>query len=312
MKLKLSSLLPVIASVAIFAASCKKEKDPSPQITADTEVAAHYDDEAMVSEELDAVATDANTLFEADPVLSGNNSVLEEALCDATIVVDTASDPMTLTVTFNGANCGIKRNRTGVMVLSTAKGTEWKNAGATITVHFDNMKITRRSDGKSITLNGSKTYTNVSGGLIHQAASSGPIVHTLHSNDLTISFGDGTARSWNVARKKTFSYSNGLVITITGIHEEGNVSHIAEWGTNRFGNPFTTSITQPVVVKQDCDFRITAGEILHSTEVFTAKATFGLDASGNSTDCPGTGNYYYRLGWTRTSNGNSFNVLLPY
>jgi hypothetical protein len=250
--------------------------------------------------------------MESDPVLSGNPAVLTEVVCDASVVFNKDSDPVTVTITFNGANCSIKRNRTGVVVLSMAKGTEWKTAGAAITVHYENFKITRKHDGKSIIINGSETYTNVSGGLVYQASSLGSIIHTITSGDLSIKFDDGSARSWNVSRKKEFTYSNGLVITVSGTHTEANDTNIAEWGTNRFGNPFKTLITAPVVIKQDCDFRVTGGEIKHSTEVFTATATFGLDATGNATACPGSGHYYYKLGWTRLSNNNSFTILLPY
>lgn len=304
--------LPLIFSISLIFAACKKEKEALTQIQTDTEVTTHYDDESMVSEELDAIADEANSLLESDPVLSGNNSVVDQLICDADISFNAETDPMSLTVTFNGANCGTKRTRTGVMILTMAKGSEWKNQGAAITVHFENMKVTRKKDGKSITLNGSKVYTNVSGGLIHEAAEAGTIIHTITSDDLTIKFDDGTARNWNVARKKEFTYNNGLVISVTGLHEVAENSGITEWGTNRFGNAFVTSIKSPVIIKQDCSFRVTGGIIQHSTDVFTATATFGLDESGTSTACPGEGKYYYRLGWTKTSNGNNFTILLPY
>lgn len=312
MKQKLIHFTSLVVLAAFLFASCKKENDSSEKLTADAEVATHYDDEALVSGEIDAIATDINSVLESDPALSGDASVLEEVICDATVTANFQSDPMTVTVVFNGAACGANRTRTGTMVLSMPQGTQWKNAGAAITITLENLKIERKSDGKSITLNGSKTYTNVSGGLVHQAASQGLVVHSITSNNLSIKFDDGTARTWNIARKKEFTYSNGLVITVKGTFEQGDDTSIAEWGTNRFGETFATIISVPVVLKQECDFRVTGGEIKHKTEVFTAIATFGLDASGNPTSCPGTGKYYYKLDWTRSSNGNNFNLLLPY
>ena len=115
-----------------------------------------------------------------------------------------------------------------------------------------------------------------------------------------------------MSRKKEFTYDNGLVISVSGMHNTEEESNVADWGTNRFGKEFTTSITSPIVLKQDCDFRVSAGTIKHKTEVFTSTATFGLDASGNATACPGSGKYYYRLEWSRNSNGNSFDLILPY
>jgi hypothetical protein len=312
MKQKPLNYIATIICITFLFAACKKNSDSNEIPAADVQIGVHSDDESMLSEEIDAVATDANTLVESDASLSGNNSVVDEIICDASVAINKDTDPMTMTITFNGANCGIKRNRTGVVVLSMAKGAEWKNAGTAITVHYEDLKITRRNDGKSITLNGSETYTNVSGGLVTQAASLGSIIHTITSSELSVKFDDASERTWNIARQKEFTYSNGLVITVTGIHTEGDQNNITEWGINRFGNSFATIIDTPVVVKQECDFRITAGKITHSTEAYTASATFGLDAAGNATTCPGTGHFYYKLGWTRNSNGNSFTIILPY
>ncbi|MBC8033135.1 MAG: hypothetical protein H7Y03_03255, partial [Chitinophagaceae bacterium] len=42
-----------------------------------------------------------------------------------------------------------------------------------------NLKIVRVADGKSVVLNGTQTYTNVSGGLSRNLASLQTIVHTI-------------------------------------------------------------------------------------------------------------------------------------
>jgi hypothetical protein len=313
MKKNLVHCLSFLLIFSLIFSSCKKEtaKENNNSNT-ELEIATHSDDESMVSEELDAILSDANAVVETDVTISGDASVLDQVICDATVAINKESDPMTITVSFNGENCGIKRNRTGVVVFSIAKGTEWKNEGAAITVSFQDFKVTRKADGKSITLNGSHIYTNVSGGLVYQTASQQPIIHTVSGTGLSIKFDDGTARTWNVSRKKTFTYDNGLVITVSGTHTEGEETKIAEWGTNRFGNSFTTSITAPVVVKQDCDFRVTGGGIKHKTEMFTATAEFGLNATGTATTCPGEGHYYYKLGWTKAGSADNFAVVLPY
>lgn len=312
MKQKLVNYLLVILCVSLFITSCKKDDNNKSSGSTETQISTHSDDESMVSEEIDAVISDANAVVESNASLSGDASVADEIICDATLAFNVESDPMTITVTFNGNNCGIKRTRQGVVILSMAKGSHWKDAGAAITVQYQDLKITRKSDSKSITLNGSQVYTNVSGGLVYQAASLGSIIHTIASSDLSIKFDDGTAHTWSIARKKEFTYANGLVITVNGNHTEGDDNHVAEWGSNRFGNTFTTSITEPIVVKQDCDFRVTGGTIQHKTNVFTATATFGLDATGNATTCPGAGNFYYKLGWKANSSSNTFTLILPY
>jgi len=41
-----------------------------------------------------------------------------------------------------------------VIVLSMAQGVRWRDAGAQLNISFQNFKITRLSDNKSITING--------------------------------------------------------------------------------------------------------------------------------------------------------------
>lgn len=295
----------------IATSGCKKAAEALQTPADQVEIATHADDDAMVADVIDDLTKDANALFEADASLSGDASVVDEVICDASVALDTESDPMTATVTFNGANCGTN-TRNGAVILSMPKGTKWKDAGAAITIQYENFTIKRKSDDKTITLNGTQTYTNLTGGLVYQASSLDSIIHTLVSENLSIKFDDETARNWNMARRKVITYDNGLVIAVTGMHQTDDESNVADWGTNRFGKAFTTSITFPLIIKQSCDFRVTGGAIKHKTEVFTATATFGLDASGNATGCPDSGNYYYRLEWKRNSNGNSFDILLPY
>jgi hypothetical protein len=101
------------------------------------------------------------------------------------------------------------------------------------------------------------------------------------------------------------------VVTITGTHTDGNNTGIAEWGTNRFGGAFATSIVEPLVVRQDCNYRLVSGKVKHTTPLVTATATFGLNANGEPTSCPGLGAYYFKVLWTGP-NGNSITVIRPY
>lgn len=312
MKIKLIRYLPAFFALSLAISSCKKATEALQTPIEQVQIATHSDDDAMISDEMDALTTDANALIETQASFSGDASVVDAPICDATVDLNIESDPMTLTVNFNGGNCGAKYTRTGVVVLSMAKGTTWKDAGAAITINYQDFKIIRKSDNKSITFNGTQVYTNVSGGLLYQAASAGTIIHTITGENLSLKFDNGDARTWNIARKKEFTYDSGLVISVSGIGTVGDVTTAAEWGSNRFGNNFITSITSPLVLKQDCDFRIGAGTVQHKTDAFTASVTFGLDASGNATGCPGSGNYYYKLEWTRNSDGNSHSVILPY
>jgi hypothetical protein len=194
--------------------------------------------------------------------------------------------------------------------MSMPIGTHWKDAGAVLTINTQNLKVTRIIDSKSIVINGSKTITNVSGGRLIDLGSRGTITHTIAGAD-SITFDNGKQRIWQVAKQRVFTYNAGAVITTTGIHTEAGVGGIAEWGTNRFGNAFVTAISQPLVIRQDCDFRLVSGVVVHSKMVADVTVTFGLDATGTPTSCPGTGTYYFKAVWQGV-NGVTKTIILPY
>ncbi|HTQ28046.1 MAG TPA: hypothetical protein VMI35_07960 [Puia sp.] len=295
------------------------------------------DDEAQVSNEDEAITNDANTALYNQPstagsgtsssmgaatttvmgageqtAINGAGGPILNLICDASVVVDTANGNRTITITYNGTNCWGNRTRTGVVVISIPEGVYWRNPGATVTLNIQNLKITRLSDGKTITLNGTKTITNVSGGLLVDLATLGSITHTI-SGSLSITFNNGKQRVWNVSKERVFSYNNGIVITTTGTHTDslGN-SDVAEWGVNRFGTAFESLISQPKVIRQDCDFRLVSGQntILRSDDISTV-ITYGLDANGDPTGCPGSGTYYLKAVVT-FPNGTVFTKILPY
>ena len=299
----------VLFLVAAFTA-CKKETSPSNNNT--EEASVQSDDQARFSSEMEATANDADAALETSSSFSGRyNQVQTPIICDASLVYDSVSNPRTITITYNGSNCWGSRTRTGTIILSMAQGIHWKDAGAAITITFQNLKITRVSDNKSITLNGSETYTNVSGGLLFNLPNLTSITHTITSSNMSVTFEDNTQRTWQVAKQRVFTYNSGVVITTTGTHTDGATTNIAEWGTNRFGHAFASSTVQPLVIRQDCSFRLVSGEVKHTTPLITATATFGLDANGVPTSCPGTGHYYFKVIWTG-ANGNSLTVIMPY
>ncbi len=304
---KNTQALTVIAmAVFLFSTGCKK--DAAVADTNTNEITMHSDDQSQVSDDIDATTNDVDAAIESKPFLSGRQQNIQ-SVCGATAVFDSSSNPRTITVTYNGINCFGTHNRTGVVVLSIPAGVHWKDAGAVITVSIQNLKITRLADNKSITLNGSETITNVSGGLLLNLSNLSSVVHTVTGN-VSVTFDDNSQRSWQISKQRKFTYENGIVITTTGTHSDGTNSQIAEWGTNRFGHAFTTSITSPLIVRQDCAFRLTAGEVSHAGFA-NAVVTFGLDANGVPTSCPGTGSYYYKLVWTGPS-GNSHTIVRAY
>ena len=311
MKARILSLVALVCSVSFLMVSCQKDSNNNNNTDYTAETATHSDDDSRFSSESDAAANDINAQLEITPGFSGRGGQVQSIICDATIAIDTVSNPRTITITFNGTQCLPGRTRTGVIVISMAQGVRWKNPGAALNVTFQNFKITRTIDNKSITFNGTQTYTNVSGGLLINLPMLNTITHTITSSNMSITFDNNAQRNWQVARQRVFTYNNGIVISVTGMHSEGGITGIAEWGTNRFGNAFTTRIANPIIARQDCSFRVGSGKLTHTTPNFTASATFGLDAQGNPTSCPGTGNYYMKIEWTGPNNV-THTTILPY
>ncbi len=322
MKTRFFLSLAVIVTLSLFFVSCTKESGSgSTETDYTTESTVHTDDQSRFSGEIDGVANDADLALEVTTGFAGRPGTTEDGgavtndlnniICDASVAIDTLSSPRKITITYNGNNCLGTRTRTGVVVISMEPATRWKNAGAVLNVTFQNLKITRLIDNKSITINGTQSYTNVNGGLLINLPTLGSVTHAITSDNMSVTFDDNTQRTWKVARKRVFTYDNGIVIKTTGTHTEGNVSTITEWGTNRFGNAFTTAILEPLTIRQSCNLRLTSGKIEHKTSLYTAAVTFGLDASGNATACPGIGNYFLKLVWTGPL-GNSHTSIHPY
>jgi hypothetical protein len=307
-------LMPVL-TLAVFTTftACKKDSKPPADSTA--ELATHADDQNQVSGQIDAVANDASLAIESSATYSGARVQNPPFyVCDATLTLDSSSNPRKATITYLGTSCNGSYKRTGTVVVTIPANVHWKDQGATITVTYQNLKVTRLSDNKSVTINGSHTITNVSGGLLFNLPTLQTITHTVGSPGMSITFDDNSQRTWQVATKRVFAFNSSdtsIVLTITGDKTIGNTTGIAEWGSNRFGHNFTTTITQPLVIRSNCYFRLTAGQVKH--EGFgTATATFGLDATGNPTTCPGAGgHYYFKLTWVGP-NGATAGVTLPY
>lgn len=324
----------LVACVAIvFACNKSNTNNTGNGTNTADDMQVQSDDQAQISNEDEAITNDANTALYNQASTAGNGGAsvgngttttmgtvqvngltgpIHGLICDATVVVNDTSDPKTITITYDGTNCWGNRTRTGVVVISLPAGEHWGDAGATVTISIQNLKITRVRDNKSITLNGTKSITNVSGGLLAHLSSLGTITHTISGN-LSITFDNGKQRTWNVSKQRVFTYDDGIVMTTTGTHTDslGN-SNVAEWGVNRFGVQFESLISAPKVIRQDCDFRLTSGQntVLRSDN-FTAVITYGLDANGDPTSCPGTGTYYFKVVVT-TPAGVTYTKILPY
>lgn len=308
---RFSVILMVACSSLLFVMnSCKKDKTGS-ETDLTSEITYQADDQAMFSTEDDAVSDDINGVLESDPLLGGKTSVDS---CNVTITRDSTLLKRFVVLTYHGNNCSGTRTRQGIVRLGMLKNTKWKNAGAEMSVEIQNLKITRLRDNKSLVLNGTKAITNVSGHLLRELITGGAtsIVHTVASSNMSATFDNGTSRQWQLAKQRAFTYNNGFVISVTGTATVDGATNVAVWGTNRLGQAFSTRIVTPLVIKADCDYRVVSGKVEHTKLTRDIMVTFGLDASGNPTGCPGSGNaYYLKAEWTSLT-GVAHSIIKPY
>lgn len=286
--------------------SCKKEKnDPTDTATLNQEQASDAED---VSASSDAVDDDVDNVMSLSSLKSSETQALP---CNVSIDSSQLANKK-VTLTFNGDNCAGTRTRTGKIVVSLTNGTKWSDAGAVITVTYTDLKIVRKATGRYIILNGTKTHTNVSGGLVKNLGSNGTpttIVRKIASDNMSITFTNGAQRTWHVARTRTFTKVNGsLVISISGFGEADGKSNLVEWGTNRRGNDFYTQITTPILMSQDCDYQPSAGVKVHYVGLRTVTTTLGTDSNGVPvvSGCAD----YYSITWVGVDGTKT--VILPY
>jgi hypothetical protein len=315
--------ISIVAASLTFMFACKKDSSSassSPTTAANVQTAS--DDQTMVSNEDEATNNDAELALTSSASIAGNSlnssgksgastlglgSILGISLCGDSLSFDTTSDTKTVTITYDGMDCLGANSRTGTISITVPKGVHWGDPQATVTLNVD-LTITRKRDGKSIVIKGTKTIINTYGGLLTDLATTDSIVHEI-SSQWSVTYNNGTTRTWNVLKHRVFTYNNGVVIsTVNGIN-----SSVAEWGVNRFGVSFSSSITQPKVFAQSCDFRLVSGQdSLTRGDKITAIITYGLDASGNPvTSCP-SGSFYAELVWTNSVSGKTYTFIYPY
>jgi hypothetical protein len=311
----------LLSSILIFTA-CNRKNDVTPDDS--SAQIQNGNDDHNASIESDAALNDANKAISDQIAMNGARIaagpipiVLTGA--GATYIYDSTATDRRITITYDGTTIINGRTRTGKVVGTIPKKTgnvsvHWTTPGAVLTLKCTNLKATRVSDGKSLTLNGAKTVTNVSGGDIKTLAATGTgsIVHKIKGTD-TLTFDNGGKRTWNVARTRTITkITNGYSISISGDTTIDGHSRVAMWGTNRAGIAFYSTISTPVVWNDtSCSpffVPVSGVRIIQGLE-HALSITFGVDNSGTvvTTGCP----YGFKLNWVNVK-GELKEVVRPY
>jgi hypothetical protein len=306
---KLSHLAIILVSAIAFTfTSCAK--DDLSEGTADP----------LSLEQLSADENDIESIMndvEGDitSVMSNNGSGFKSTAwvpCNATVdSLAKVNDTVTYYITYNGLTCNGKRNRTGKIEIKKKVGTHWELAGATLIYRYIDFTVTRVATGKSVKLNGTKTFVNVNGGHRWQVGATITSFVERISGTMQATFENGSSRTWNVARQLTYTGTPGQhILTIDGFGVSGNYQNLVVWGTERQGEEFFTQITQSVVCRQACDMDPVSGIKIHQipSDNKSATITFGYNTNNEpivGDECPTR----YRLDWQR--NNKSGTSYLP-
>jgi len=297
----------LIAVIGITLSGCKKEKDNQPSDPTSLQQLS-TDQQAMeVAEE--------ESMNDVNMYLSGGNLKSTawfpcNATIDSTAVIN---DTIIVYITYNGLNCRENLFRTGQVEIRKPVGIRWYQAGAAVRVKHINFMVTRVRTQKSVTINGERVYQNVSGGVIWQLGNDlSAVVHKVWGW-VNVSFEDGTSKSWNVARQKTFTGTppEALILTNDGFGSADGYDNLVIWGVNRQGENFYTQILQPVVFRQVCEWDPCSGVKKHSIPSASKSATltFGYNSNNepiSGDDCPTK----YRVDWQHNNNSGTIYLWL--
>lgn len=286
--------ISIVALIATFAiVSCKKKSDnATPE---DTTEQTNGGDDSRVQYETDQVIDEANT------TLSSNSSTLRTSvtasICGATIDSSSKSTGK-LIINYDGTACN-GRKRSGSITLQLSGSAKWTDAGASVSITFNDYAVTRVYDGKTLTFSGTKYIKNVNGGLTATlAVGSGSVVHKIQSTNLQVKFDDGTTRTWGVSRTRTITrQSSGYTISTVGDSTVSGVSGVAAAGTTRLNSPFYSVITSPIVWNTAvCSYAPVSGVRTLKGVSRELTITYGVDENGNavSGSCP----YGSKIVWT--------------
>ena len=158
--IKLMAIL--VAVIGINIAGCKKDKTTTttPDPSSLTQLAK---DDAQVQASDDEISSDANGALTST---TSSSKGMDTTISSCIITVDTVGTNLQITLLYSGFCTGHSFSRTGTVIITRPLGVQWKTAGCAVTYQYVNLQITKVTTGKTFIFNGTRTWTNVSGGLI--------------------------------------------------------------------------------------------------------------------------------------------------
>lgn len=293
-------VLAVFSAIVLF--SCSKKTAPFDNTASfNAHLQTQSNDAVHVSNELDAIFNDV------DSILENHANV-----CGGTFAINTADTPNAMAITYSGNTCDAQRSRTGAFTIAYTPGTDFSQPGDSIIVNFIDIIITRLADNSRLMFNGAFIYRNLSGGKLANLPAGSAVIRQIAGSGITVTYDSLYPSSWRFTRQRTYTYNQGIVVSTVGTDSAGSIPNVADWGANRYGNSIVVAPTTPLQISQSCGWRLTGGASTLSNPLGTTTLSFGLDSTGKAISCPLAGNpFYYKMSWTGEGE-NPFSAVLPY
>ncbi len=315
MKITVLKFHTLLLCGALAFSACKKSKEtvnnpPTDNSeTAEATASTDHNDYLMIS---DQTSEEANVIVSGNSNTSGSGSGSGSLSLVIGLSVDSShvSANSCFKLTYSGtSSAGYSRNGWDSIWVVGAGGLghNWANINAYIIQKYD--YTCTKPNGKTMRLVGRDTTWNIGGGNFF-AMLTGSTQTTDHSGTATITFDDGTQRTWSHSRRKVRTYASGMITTtVSGKHSGSGSSTIDTWGTDRRGKTFYAEITNSLVWKYSSNshsnngsntcahwYDAISGVVTYKGTDDNTTITYGVDASGTATtnnNCP----YGYKVNW---------------
>ena len=297
--MKLSNLILVFFCLALIATSCKKDEEEDPIVQSN--IAEQGSNDETARDEYDKSLDNVFTALESTDFgsRSGDSAVV---LPCGVVRIDTTGGKYTIVY---GKNCGRKVLSGSVTASISPSGAKWRDKGAVLRLDYSNYTVKFEANGQTLVFNGSLYVTNVNGGLIFETIIGGKtIIHRVRGA-INVTFDNGKTRLWNVYKKRTYHSPTSKVGELTLELSADSAGNIAEIGTNRNGDQFTTTIPIPYLMR-NCNtsghwtgpYVLIQGKLIYTVAPNSLTAEPGYAYVSGSivprNDCNATG---YKLTW---------------
>jgi hypothetical protein len=205
-----------------------------------------------------------------------------------------------------GKNCGRKVLSGSITATIMPSGNKWRDKGTVVKLEYTNYTVKFDVNNQTLVFNGTLYVTNVNGGLVYETIISGKtIVHKVRGA-IEITFDNGKTRTWNVTKRRIYRSATATTKDLQTVLEADSSNSIAEWGTNKNGETFVTTI--PIgLLMENCNssghwtgpYVMTQGELVYTVGQNSLKAEPGYTLNNGTltavNDCSSDG---YKLTWT--------------